>query len=88
LETALADSLYAGYIQVQQSARNRLHQHDSLRIPLEFNFREMGGLSHEMVERLERARPSTFGQARRVRGLTAAALSALLVGLNARPRAA
>ena len=88
LESALADSLYAGYIQVQQAARDRLYQHDSLRIPPEFDFREMGGLSHEMVERLERARPSTFGQARRVRGLTAAALSALLVGLSARPRAA
>ena len=88
LESALADSLYAGYIQVQQAARDRLHQHDSLRIPAEFDFREMGGLSHEMVERLERARPSTFGQARRVRGLTAAALSALLVGLSSRPRAA
>ena len=88
LETALADSLYAGYIQVQQTARERLHQHDNLRIPPEFDFREMGGLSHEMVERLERARPTTFGQARKIRGLTAAALSALLVGLSSRPRAA
>src|SRR6185295_3045558 len=42
LESALADSLYAGYIQVQQAARDRLHQHDSLQIPRGFNFREMG----------------------------------------------
>lgn len=88
LESALADSLYSGYIEVQQAARVRLYQHDNLQIPGNFDFRRMGGLSHEMVERLERARPSTFGQARRLQGLTAAALSALLVGLSARPRAA
>ncbi len=88
LECALADSLYAGYIQVQEAARERLHQHDGLRIPRDFDFRRMGCLSHEMVERLERARPLTFGQARKVRGLTAAALSSLLVGLSVRPRAA
>ncbi|MGI9168020.1 MAG: tRNA uridine-5-carboxymethylaminomethyl(34) synthesis enzyme MnmG [Pyrinomonadaceae bacterium] len=88
LESALADSLYAGYIEVQQAARERLHQHDGLRIPRDFDFRGMSGLSHEMVERLERARPLTFGQARKVRGLTAAALSNLLVRLSIRPRAA
>lgn len=88
LESALADSLYAGYIEVQQAARERLHQHDDLRIPGDFDFRGMSGLSHEMVERLERARPLTFGQARKVRGLTAAALSTLLVRLSARPQAA
>ncbi len=88
LESALADSLYAGYIAVQKAARERLHQHDGLRIPGDFDFRGMSGLSHEMVERLERARPLTFGQARKVRGLTAAALSNLLVRLSVRPRAA
>jgi len=39
-------------------------------------------LSHEMVERLERTRPQTFGEARRIPGLTAAALSTLYVAAN------
>ena len=56
--------------------------------PLSIRLRALDGLSTEMVERLERARPVTFGHARRVKGLTSAALSVLLVGLNLRTRAA
>ena len=88
LESAVADSLYAGYIELQQCARDRIYQHDGLRIPGDFSFRKLSGLSHEMVERLERAKPLTFGQARRIRGLTPAALSVLLVGLSVRRQAA
>ncbi|HVG35435.1 MAG TPA: tRNA uridine-5-carboxymethylaminomethyl(34) synthesis enzyme MnmG [Pyrinomonadaceae bacterium] len=82
LETALADSLYSGYIETQRAAFERLHQHDGLLIPSNFDFHSIGGLSHEMVERLERARPQTFGQARRIPGLTPASISTLLVHLN------
>jgi tRNA uridine 5-carboxymethylaminomethyl modification enzyme len=82
LRTVLADSLYAGYIEVHRTALDRLYQHDALRFPVDINFRRMNGLSHEMIERLERARPVTFGQARRIPGLTAAALSTLLVQIN------
>lgn len=82
LETALADSLYSGYIETQRSAFERLHQHDGLLIPSNFDFRSIGGLSHEMIERLERARPQTFGQARHIPGLTPASISTLLVHLN------
>ena len=87
LESVLADSLYSGYIAGQQSTFNRLHHHDGLRVPNDINFREIGSLSHEMIERLERARPQTFGQARRIPGLTPAALSTLLVHLNLRHHA-
>lgn len=88
LEAALADSLYAGYIDGQTAAIRRLHQHDGLRVPVDFKFGAIDGLSHEMVERFERARPLTFGQARRIPGLTPAALSLLLVHLGLRARAA
>lgn len=88
LESALADLLYSGYIDAQRATLDRLYQHDSLRVPLDFDFRAISGLSHEMVERLERARPQSFGQARRIPGLTPAALSTLLVHLSLRQRAA
>ena len=83
LESALADSLYSGYITKQNSASARINLHDSLRVPENFNYRLVGGLSHEMIERLERASPHTFGQARRIHGLTPVALSSLLVKLSA-----
>jgi tRNA uridine 5-carboxymethylaminomethyl modification enzyme len=86
LETALADHLYAGYLDTQTAAIRRLHQHDALNIPEAFSFRAVGSLSHEIVERLERARPVSFGQARQVPGMTPAALSNLLVHLTAAQR--
>lgn len=88
LESVLADSLYSGYISAQRAAFDRLHQHDGLNIPEDFDFQSISGLSHEMIERLERARPQNFGQARRIPGLTPASLSTLLVHLNLQQRAA
>lgn len=82
LETTLADLLYRGYINSQQRTSERLHHHDQLPIPLKYNYRLISGLSHEMVERLERARPTTFGQARRISGMTPAALTLLLFRLQ------
>jgi tRNA uridine 5-carboxymethylaminomethyl modification enzyme len=84
LETALADSLYSGYVEKQKIAVERVNHHDSLKVPEDFEFRVVGGLSNEMIERLERARPRTFGQVRSINGLTSAALSAVLVHLTAR----
>lgn len=79
LETALADNLYAGYIGMQDAAWQRLRHHDATPIPPDLDFTRVNGLSHEMIERLQRARPGTLGDARRIPGLTAAALSTLLV---------
>ena len=85
LQTSLADLLYRGYINAQQRTSERIHHHDHVPIPVEFNYRLISGLSHEMVERLERARPDNFGQARRISGMTPASLSLLLFCLNLKP---
>jgi len=83
LETALADSLYSGYIEKQKVATERVNHHDGLRVPEDFRFATIGGLSNEMVERLERARPQNFAQVRTIAGLTPAAVSSVLVHLTA-----
>jgi len=83
LQTALADSLYSGYIAKQQVATERVNHHDALRVPENFVFKAVGGLSNEMIERLERARPRNFAQVRNIPGLTPAALSTVLVHLTA-----
>lgn len=82
LETALADNLYAGYIKAQDTVIRRLKHHDVIPIPPNLDFRLLDGLSHEMVERLERHRPSTIGEARAIPGLTPAALSTLYVAAS------
>jgi tRNA uridine 5-carboxymethylaminomethyl modification enzyme len=82
LESALADSLYSGYIEKQNAATERVNHHDAVRVPESFRFNSISGLSHEMIERLERARPKNFGQVRKISGLTPAAVSNVLVHLT------
>ncbi len=88
LNSVLADSLYSGYLESQKATITRLYQHDALRIPREMAFAKISGLSNEIVERLDRARPETFGEARRLPGLTPGALSTLLVFLSAQQKSA
>jgi tRNA uridine 5-carboxymethylaminomethyl modification enzyme len=83
LETALSDSLYRGYIESQRNAFERTNHSDNLKVPQNFDFAALSGLSNEMIERLERAKPQTFGQVRKVSGLTPAAISTVLVYLTA-----
>ncbi len=82
LETVLADSLYRGYISTQRTATERVNHYDNLKVPNNIDFRGISGLSHEMIERLERAQPQTFGQVRKIAGLTPAALSTVLVYIS------
>lgn len=81
--SVLADLLYDGYLGGQMATVAKLFHHDSLRIPRNATFKGMSGLSNEVVERLERARPATFGEARRIPGLTPGALATLLAHLSA-----
>lgn len=86
LETTLADLLYHGYIRSQSQSTNRLNNYENLPIPVNFNYKTISGLSHEMVERLERTQPSNFGQVRHISGITAGALSTLLFALKSQNR--
>jgi tRNA uridine 5-carboxymethylaminomethyl modification enzyme len=84
LETALADSLYRGYIETQKNASDRVNHYDNLKVPDNFQFVSISGLSNEMVERLERAKPKTFSQVRKINGLTPTAISTVLVHLTSK----
>jgi tRNA uridine 5-carboxymethylaminomethyl modification enzyme len=75
---------YAGYIDRQQCEIERHAVQESLRIPEEFEYSVVRGLSNEARQRLEQARPTTLGQASRLEGVTAATISLLLVYLKKR----
>jgi tRNA uridine 5-carboxymethylaminomethyl modification enzyme len=75
---------YAGYIDRQQREIERHSMQESLRIPEEFEYAVVRGLSNEARQHLERARPVTLGQASRLEGVTAATISLLLVYLKKR----
>jgi tRNA uridine 5-carboxymethylaminomethyl modification enzyme len=86
LEEAIQDHRYAPYVARQQNDIDRLRSDEAVRIPADLDYQRLAGLSREMVERLALARPSTLGAASRIRGVTPAALAAILV--HARRKAA
>jgi tRNA uridine 5-carboxymethylaminomethyl modification enzyme len=73
---------YEGYLAQQQRHIEQLKKAESRKIPQDFAFRGLPGLSREVVEKLERVRPLTLGQAGRVPGVTPAALSIINVYLG------
>ena len=86
VEEAIQDHRYAPYVARQENEIARLRSDDNVRIPPTLDYSAVAGLSNEMVERLSMARPSTLGAAARIRGVTPAALAAILV--HSRRRAA
>jgi tRNA uridine 5-carboxymethylaminomethyl modification enzyme len=86
LEEAIEDHRYAPYLQRQDSEVARLRGDDAVRIPPDLDYAGIAGLSLEMVEKLSLAQPTSLGAARRIRGVTPAALAAILV--HARRKAA
>jgi tRNA uridine 5-carboxymethylaminomethyl modification enzyme len=78
LEAVQADSLYSGYV-VRQDADIRSYRKDEgLRLPDSINYLGIGGLSNEVREALDAAKPQTLGQAARIPGVTPAAVLALM----------
>jgi tRNA uridine 5-carboxymethylaminomethyl modification enzyme len=73
------DAQYAPYLIRQESERRSLAASDGLHLADDLAWANIPGLSNEMVERLTRASPRTLGEARRVRGVTPAALAAIMV---------
>ncbi len=82
LESALADFLYRGYIETQANSNERINHNDNLKVPTGLEFQTINGLSNEMSERLNRAKPQNFAQIRKIPGLTPAAVSTVLVYLT------
>ncbi|MBU2960667.1 tRNA uridine-5-carboxymethylaminomethyl(34) synthesis enzyme MnmG [Citreicella sp. C3M06] len=76
------DALYANYIQRQERDVAALRRDEALEIPVDFNFDLVEGLSHELKQKLSRARPKNLSQAGKVDGITPAALSLLLLRIR------
>ena len=80
----LEDAHYAPYLDRQDAEIAELRRNERIRIPADFDFSMIGGLSSEMLERLNSARPDTLAAASRIRGITPAALAALLIHVRRR----
>lgn len=72
------DALYSGYLSRQQADIEAYRKDENLKLPNNIDFRAIGSLSNEIVEKLERAQPETIGAAARIQGMTPPAVLSLL----------
>jgi tRNA uridine 5-carboxymethylaminomethyl modification enzyme len=77
---------YAGYLDQQQRAIDRLKKAEQRHIPEWFDYRAVSGLSREMQEKLGHVTPQTLGQASRIPGVTPAAVSLINVYIEIQAR--
>lgn len=73
------DATYAVYLERQAADVQRFRKDEALVLPVDVDYATVPGLSTEVRLKLEKARPVTLGQASRVEGMTAAALTSLLL---------
>ncbi len=73
---------YEGYINQQMQMAERLKKIEGKRIPEDFEYASVNGLSREVLGKLQEVRPSNLGQASRIPGITPAAISLLMVAIE------
>ncbi|MDB0528701.1 tRNA uridine-5-carboxymethylaminomethyl(34) synthesis enzyme MnmG [Ralstonia solanacearum] len=73
---------YHGYIARQADEVERLGASENTRLPADFDYKQVRGLSIEVQQKLAQHKPETIGQASRISGITPAAVSLLLVHLK------
>ncbi len=73
---------YEGYITRQMEMAERLKRIEAKRIPDSLDYTSISGLSNEILSKLNAIRPSNFGQASRIPGVTPAALSLLMIAIE------
>jgi tRNA uridine 5-carboxymethylaminomethyl modification enzyme len=76
---------YAGYLRRQESEIERARKDERRRIPANFPFERVPGLSREIVQRLSQIRPDTLGHALRIPGVTPAAVAVLAAYVGRHP---
>jgi tRNA uridine 5-carboxymethylaminomethyl modification enzyme len=86
LKSVETEIKYAGYLDQQQRAIDRLKKAEQRRIPDWFDYRAVSGLSREMQEKLGKVVPQTIGQASRIPGVTPAAVSLINVYIEIQAR--
>jgi tRNA uridine 5-carboxymethylaminomethyl modification enzyme len=86
LKSVETEIKYAGYLQQQQRAMERLKKAEHRAIPEWFDYCSVSGLSREMQEKLTRVQPRTLGHASNIPGVTPAAVSLVNVYIEIQGR--
>jgi len=75
---------YEGYIKRQFEATKKLKEQEKIKIPPDFDYTSVPGLSNELQAKLTRIAPATIGQMGRIPGMTEGAVSAVLIMIKKR----
>ena len=81
-ERAANEIKYSGYIAKQKREVESSKKNETAAIPSELNYSSIKGLSNEVVERLNKHKPSTLGQASRLEGVTPAATNLIAITIK------
>ena len=81
-ERAANEIKYSGYIAKQRREVESAKRNERVLIPTDLNFSNIKGLSNEVVEKLEKHKPSTLGQASRLEGVTPAAINLIAITIK------
>ncbi|EMF6671185.1 TPA: tRNA uridine-5-carboxymethylaminomethyl(34) synthesis enzyme MnmG [Serratia marcescens] len=73
---------YEGYIARQQEEIEKQQRNENTLLPLDLDYRQVSGLSNEVIAKLNDHKPNSIGQASRISGITPAAISILLIWLK------
>jgi tRNA uridine 5-carboxymethylaminomethyl modification enzyme len=73
---------YEGYIERQKEQVEKRREKEDKVLPDDLDFHEISGLSNEIRQKLDQIQPRTVGQATRIKGMTPAGISALLIHLE------
>jgi tRNA uridine 5-carboxymethylaminomethyl modification enzyme len=74
---------YEGYIKRQLKEIDKFKNQERMKIPEDFDFTQVHGLSNELKEKLSTIMPSSLGQASRIDGITPAGLSVIMIAIKA-----
>ena len=77
-----ADALYSNYIARQERDIQTVKSDENHKLPTDFDYSTLSGLSNELKTKLKQARPENLGQAGRIDGMTPAALSLILTAIQ------
>jgi tRNA uridine 5-carboxymethylaminomethyl modification enzyme len=73
---------YSGYIERQKEEIEQMRRYENTALPADLDYSVIGGLSNEVIQKLETVKPETLGTASRIQGITPAAVSQILVHLK------
>ncbi len=77
-EQIIIESQYSGYLSRQREDIIDFKKEEELTIPINLDYKKVGSLSNEIIEKLTTTQPPTLGAASRISGVTPAAIIALL----------